>query len=810
VLGILVATTGIAAATLRLVQKTLFAPFPYPMADRLVLLWSAGKENSKTGLSTNELTRAETLNDVFAGLAPFIDGVTLSEEDEAASDVRAAHVGPGLFELLGIRPMIGRSFPRGLAPTELETVLSYEFWRNRFGGDPSIVGTSWHVSGQLATIVGVMPPGFFFPDKDCSLWLSMSSRQLVPNSDMPAFLVIGRLREGTSVTEAGTRVAVVMSAHRDADSLDGQVGVFPLLQVVIAEYEKALLALLFCGALVQCAASLNVAHLLVGIYLGRRREFAVRMALGATRRDLGSLVLFECAVLCVPITVLGWASAELTAKVPAWLELVGLPSYPRGAADIGLLVCSAALGLAALLGPALAAVVSLDAASPSAFLGEARYSSTGRSGRTYGWGVVAAEVAAAICVFYAAGLMTRTFVSLAKTDWGFDGRNAFAVDVRLPRAKFDDFGRQQEFIGRSLRQLRLTPGMTAAGMAFGVPVLWGNWYPTTLAIDHRIVTTDWIAARWVVSDGYFRALGVPIVTGREFTASDDHSAPRVLVLSEALARRLCPAGCIGRGVELVEPRLEDQDVKLRFRRSDPSLLLDVKAWRRLGDVEWKVVGVVRDVKMFGLDVLAKPALYTTYLQEPGSGLVRPGTLRPKFVLRQLPGQVNTAALARAALKAVDGEVHITLITDIDGLLSRSVGGVGSRKLLLVVSLAFALLSGTIAGLGAFGVGVYDVTRRGHELRVRAALGALPGDLRWLVIRRTLLATLSGGLVGVGMACAAGRLLQSYLYGVAPLDLWLLVLAVVLVSGATQVGAYLPARQAASTDPCAVGGNDVRL
>ncbi len=809
VMGILVATTGAAAATLRIAERVLFAPFPYPEPDRLQLLWVAGNGNSRTGLSAVDLDGAERLTDIFSGVAPFIEGVTVSEEDETGSDMRAALVGPGLLEVLGVPPMIGRTVSSGHGSHGPEAVLSYGLWRSRFGADSSVLGTTWRLSGQLVTIVGVMPSGFFFPDRDYSVWLSIPSHEIRPATDTPAFLGLARLRQGVTIPEARARLAATTSPSLGSNRRAGRIGVFPLLRVVDAEYEPAFLALLAFGVLIQSAASLNVAHLLIGVYRSRRREFAVRMALGADQRGLTHLVVFECVALCAPIAIVSWIVAELAIRVPAGLGLVGAAGHHLDRPDVGLFALSMGLTLVAVLGPALASTWSLEFVSPSASLGEEQQARANRWRGLSRWGLIVAEVAAAMAMLYASGLMAKTFVSLARADWGVDGKHTVVVDARLPRARYGQYERQQEFVEGVLRRFRLIPGVSAAAMGFGVPVLWGQWYPATLAIDQQIVTTDWSAARWVVSDGYFQALGVSVLSGREFRGSDGPSSDPVIVLSETLARRICPTGCLSQRVELLEPRLENASVKKKFRVSDPALLLDLGAWRRLGDAAWTVVGVVRDIRMFGLDVREKPAFYTTYRQEPASLLAPLGTLRPKFVLRHDGRRAEVMATARAALGSVAPEARVTRMVDIEDLISRSVGGAGSRVLLLVVSLTFALLSSLIAGLGAFGVGLSDVVRRGQELSVRAALGASRGELRACVLRRVLLATSVGGLVGAVTSWVAGELLRGYLFGVGPLDAPLMFSALVLVSIATLLGAYVPARRAANSDPRSIPGGGLR-
>ena len=787
-IALLTLALGIGANTaiFSVVNAVLLRPLPYAEPARLVSVagTDTGRPGARIAASYPDFFDWRERNRSFEGLAAYHSASLMWREERGGTEVSGQVVTADLFDLLGAKPHLGRGFARsderpGGGDAAWPAILSHRFWQERFGGDPRIVGRTMTLDRRSFEIVGVMPPGFQFPIQadPVDLWVTPAidfasvgeSRRPVTERRGYRFLeVLGRLRPGVTLAQAQSEMDAI-AANLTREYPDNNLNNGILLQAfdrnLTADYRQALLvvfAAVGCVLLIACA---NVANLLLGRAVARRKELAVRAALGAARGRLLRQMLTESLLLSLGGGALG--------LLPAWWGIEGLmrllpADLPRGAEValdpqvLGFAFASSLLtGLLFGLAPALqasridlAGAMKTGASPPP----RARLRSL----------LVVGEVALAVVLLIAAGLLTRTFLKLQRVELGFDARNVLTAELTVSDSQYPGAEQKAQFFQRAVERVRALPGVASAGAILPLP-LSGDDVSGSFQLVDRPAPPGQEAKTQIRFAGldYFCAMKIPLLAGRDFTARDDLAAPAVAIVSR-------------------------QFVNAYFPNESPlgkRLLLPMGV--RADETTCEIVGVVNDVKhRSDLGREAEPELYLPYAQLPFVGQM-------SLVVR---ATVPAAALARDVqreLAALDREVSLRKVRTYEQHLGAAIAQPRLNALLFGL---FALLAFALGVIGLYGVMAYAVTQRTREIGVRLALGARTPDILAMVLGQGMRLALLGVAIGIGAALALTRLLTGLLFGVAPADPLTFIAVPLALALVALLACWLPARRAMQVDP----------
>ena len=779
---------GANTAVFSAVDAVLLKPLPYPDADRLVSLDTKvpgpGKDIYGSSMSYPDLQQLQSLTRDFAGVAAYRDTRYNYASRDQALELAATVVSPSLFGVLGVSPAIGRGFT-GAELHDRLAVLSYGLWATAFGSDRNIVGRVINLDGQSFTVVGVMPRGFAFPNEDTQLWVPLgealrSAPQLEFNRHFYAFESVARLAAGATLAQARADIGVVAqrisAAERDqpVPIASGMAfGVDPLKVEGVENVRSALLVLFGAVGLVLLIACANAAGLYVARAAERRKEVAVRRALGADRARLARQLLTESVVVALIAGAAGvllarWGLAAVLAvwpRVPRVNE-IGLDPWVLGFA----LVVSLVTGLAFGLLPALrAAAPGLEQA-----LRDQGGATTGsrRRHRTQS-GLVVAEIALALVLLVGSGLLIRSFVRLTSVDPGYDTHDVLAARIRLTPSRYADPTVQNQFFQDLTDLVARNPGVADVSVSRTLPLTGGV---DILAFDPRRIrpdaTEEYVAARpSVVGPGYFAAMGIPL-RGRDFTPQDRADAPKVVIMNRRLTDELWPG--------------QDPVGKVFPVRRPGG-----------GGYDATVIGTIGDIRYASLDATPMLELYFPQLQAAAGSARLPGVPEMWVVLKAKRSPLALAGAVRDAVRQVDPQQPIGDLVSLDQALSSSTA---ARRLSMTLLTLFAALAVVLALIGIYGITAYAVTQRTRELGLRMAIGARPAEVVGLLLKENLWLVLGGLVVGTTGAALATRALRSMLFGVSMLDAITFVGAALVLGGVAMLATYVPARRAARIDP----------
>ena len=790
-IAIVTLTLGIGANTaiFSAVDAVLLKPLPYPHADRLVSLDTKvpgpGKDIFGNAMSYPDIQQLQALTKDFAGVAAYTYARYNYAGRDEASELAATVVSPNLFGVLGVSPAIGRGFTGAELHDQL-AALSYGLWATAFGSDSNIVGRVINLDGQSFTVVGVMPRGFAFPNEDTQLWVPLgealrSAPQLEFNRHFYAFESVARLAAGATLAQARADVGVVAqrisAAERDQPGGGGAnpkvsiasgmaFGVDPLKVEGVEDVRSALLVLFGAVGLVLLIACANAAGLYVARATERRKEVAVRRALGADRARLARQFLTESVV----VALIAGAAGVLLARWGLAAALVVWPRVPR-VNEIGLdpWVLGFALVLSLVTGLAFGLLPALRAAGPGVeqALRDEGGATTGsrRRHRTQS-GLVVAEIALALVLLVGSGLLIRSFVRLTSVDPGYDARDVLAARIRLTPSRYADPAVQNQFFQNLTDVLARNPGVADVSVSRTLPLTGGV---DILAFDPRRIrpdaTEEYLAARLsVVGPGYFAAMGITL-RGRDFTPQDRADAPKVVIMNRRLTDELWP-GQDPLGRIFPVPRLGG------------------------GGYDATVIGTIGDIRYASLDATPMLELYLPQLQ-------RQGAPEMWVVLKAKHSPLALAGAVRAAVRQLDPQQPIGDLVGLDQALSRSTA---ARRLSMTLLTLFAALAVVLALIGIYGITAYAVTQRTRELGLRMAIGARPAEVVGLLLKENLWLVLGGLVLGTTGATLATRALRSMLFGVSTLDAITFVGAALVLGGVAMLATYVPARRAARVDP----------
>jgi putative ABC transport system permease protein len=749
------------------VNGVLLRPLPYPEADALVRVFEVVPQYGRFSVAPANFRDWKAQNGVFERIAAFASGSATWIGREGPERLPMAGVSWDLYELLRVTPSHGRGFSEQEdAPgRNAVIVISHGMWQRRLGGDPAVLGTSILLSGTPATIVGVMPPDFYFPNRDTEFW-----RPLALPADATRgghYLgVIARLKPGIPVDHAGTEmqgIAARLATEYPNTNRDESAEVTGLRDTIVGPVRPMLLTLLAAVGVVILIACANVANLLLVRASVREKEIAIRTAMGAGRRRLVMQMLTESLALSLAGGVLGLLFAWLAI---APIQALGVGSIPR-VADVALdrNVLLFAAGISLLTGVlfGLAPAWQAGRSGPGAVLKEGGRSSVSSGGRRLRGVLLVAEVALSIVLLVGATLLLRSFASLTRVDPGFRPDGVLAFQIALPQSSYADAPARAAFYDRLLERLQTAPGVEAAGMSHMLPMR--GSYVLSFEIQGRPPAEpgqDESASYRAVSPGYLDAAGIPLVRGRGFTDRDHDRAPMVAMVDEAFARRHFPnENALGQRLDIGNGT----------------------------DGFFEIVGVVGSVHHEGLDAAPAPTMYVPYKQDVFSGM---------WMLVRTQGDPSAfAGTARRIVREVDPTLPASSMAPLTDTVSTSVA---QRRFSMLLLALFAGVALFLAAVGLYGIVSYSVSQRTQEISVRMAIGAQPGDVLRLVVGGGMKLALIGVAVGLVSALLLAHTVASLLYDVTPFDPVSYVATSVVLVAVAALACYLPARRAMAVDP----------
>ena len=758
------------------VDAALLRGLPYKQPDRLYHLWEKTPQEqfSKREFSYPDYQDYQQ-NNVFEGLAAYTGGRVLLSGVGDPEFVGGPRVSANFFSVLGVDPIIGRTFQTGEDQPggPKVAVLNYGLWQRRFGGDPNVIGRALTINGASYTVVGVLPQSFQFALRPNDLWIPYQPTQnQLTRRPLHGTNLIGRLKPGVDAAQAQSELNVI-AARIEKEYSESHAGttmrLVPLYEEVIGKVRPILLVLLAGVGFVLLIACANVASLLLTRSLGRQKEVAIRSALGASRWRVVRQLLTESLVL----SLLGGAAGLIVAywSVPALVsalpqnQLIAMPFLKTLGLDTRILLFS--FGLSLFTGVVFGLAPSLQSSrlDLNEVLKEGgRTMAAGASHRLRS-AMVVTEIALAVVLLIGAGLMMKSLLRLLQTNVGFQTDNLMTMTVVLPAAKFTEANQIINVQQQLQDRLQSLPGVSSAGTIDILPLNGGN--TSRFFVDGEPAPPpgqETEANVRVVSDTYFKTLGVPFLSGRMFDERDGPDKPGVVIIGKTVADRLFAGrDPVGR--------------KLRYSASQGTPDL--------------IVGVVGDVKTTGLDESVRPVLYYPFRQSAAP--------IANFVLRTDVDPNALATSIRKEVRDLEPNAAILNLNSMDQMIAQTPASFMRRFPALLISI-FALVALLLASIGIYGVVSYSVSQQTHYIGVRMALGANSSDILRMVLKEGLLLAIAGVGIGIAAAFALMRLLRTLLFEVSTSD----AMTFTLVAGALFVVAllacYLPARRATKVDP----------
>jgi putative ABC transport system permease protein len=775
VTAIAVMALGIGATTaiFSVVNAVLLRPLPFAEPDRLVMVWERQPFGRANVIQTQNFLDWRARNRSFTEIsAIYRISMNLAGDGEPVQ-IPGMRVTAGFFEILRVAPLLGRTIAAtdDVPGAPRVTVLGYGLWQRRFGGGFDVLGKKIDLEGAPAEIIGVMPDGFAFPTTNADLYTPMRLDPALAARDGRNYQSVARLKPGVALAQAQLDMdAITAQTARERPQMNTKWSalVVPLMEQTVGNTRDTLIVLFGAVAFVLLIACANVSNLLLMRAAGRRREMTVRVALGAGRWRLLHQTAVESLLLAVAGGLLGFALASWC--VPAVIRILPV-SYPlprRGeiAVDSTVLWFSLAVSLACGLFFGIFPALQVDRTRLADGLKQG-----GRTGSSAGRGLrnalVVAEVAVAMVLVAAAGLMLRSFTLLNNVDPGYRADHVLTLRMTLIFSKYAaSLPRRAAIVQDTLERIRALPQVKSASSIHALPTTQtsGTGYdradrPVPPPNERKGGDVS------VVSSDYFRTMGIPLLAGREFDRRDYMGSPGVAIVNREAARMLFG---------------DENPLGKRLR----------VAWAGASDVE--VVGIAENIRHIGLNVEPQPTLFVCNLQAP--------SLFTNLVVRTHGDPMAAVSAVQAALREVDPDQGTAAIVSMEQLLARSIAGPRLQTILLG---AFGVLGLVLACIGVYAVISYSVAQRMREMGIRLALGAAPNAIRALVLREGMSLALAGVAAGVVAALALTRYLSTLLYTVKATDPSVFASVSALLLAVAAAGCWFPARRATAVDPALV-------
>jgi len=780
VIAIFTLALGIGANTaiFSVVNAVLLNAAPYYEPQRLVLISEVYNSDVNDRVGAASYLNLQAQSQAFEHLVAF-DGGRLDLTGRGEPErLESFSITASLFPALGVSPQLGRAFtPEEDRPEAARVaLLGHAFWQRRFGGDPAIIGQSLTLGGQSRTVIGIMPTEFRNLgggkgwSRAVDVWLPLAlnaQRELA--EDVSEIGVLGRLKPGFTPEQARSEFNLILRRREQANPnrLQGiEARVMLLSEAKVGRLRLGLLALFGAVGLVLLIACANVANLLLGRAATRQKELAVRAALGAGRARLVRQMLTESLLLSLLGGVAGLLLAALGVKALAASAPNDLAHLRAGSID------GATLGFTFLAGLLTGAAAGLIPAFQSSRIdlnealkdGARKTAPFGRRGLGRVAPIlVIGELALTLVLLVGAGLLIKSYLRMLAVEPGYDPEKLLSLRIPLDNTKYPPGSPQERaFYREVLTRIKAIPGVKAVATGSGLPLT--GWSGARLLEIVGRATAPGAKLPRVeyseISPDYFRTLGMRLLAGRAFTEQDDDKSPPVVIINETLARRYF-SGEAPIGKQILPP--------------DPLT----------------IVGVVRDVKRFGLDAETLPEIYCPYTQTATG----PGAI---FLVARTAGDpLDYVAAVRQQVYALEVKEPISHVMTMEQLLAQSVA---SRRFQMSLFGVFAAMALILASVGVYGVIAYSVSRRTHEIGIRMALGARPRDVLLMIVRQGMTLTLVGVSIGLAAALGLTRVLKGLLFGLSATDPQTFLLIAVLLLGVAFLACYLPARRATRVDP----------
>ncbi len=768
---------GMAAslAIFAFVDAVLIRPLPYHGSSRLVGVFEKVDTFPRSNLSYLDYLDWKKLNTVFTSLAAYQGSGAVLSAAGSVERVPAARVSDDFFRTLGVTPVLGRDFHDGedLPGAQPVVLLSYAAWQKRYGGQANVLGRTVTLNDAAYMVIGVLPRAFHFaPAEPADFWMSL---QPVNPCDQRRschnMYGVARLRDSVSIQAASANVAAIASAleRQYPQSNHGQgSALVPLEEVIVGSVRPVLLVLIAGAGLLLLLASVNVASLLLVRSEGRRREIAVRSALGASRGRVISQFLIEGIVLVAASTVLAMVSAYWTIDLLVGLIPVNIAARMPYLAELSLnprvLGFAIALAAGAAVLFALTPVVRLSFDDTRQGLAEGSRGSAGLTWHRLGSKLVVLEIATAIVLLAGAALLGQSLYRLLHVDIGLRSDHLATVTVTAPNSKYASDQKTVALVAEISARVSALPGIESVGISSRRPLVGGNTMWTRVVGREYQGGHDEVHYREVTT-GYFTTLQATLVRGRYFREDDNPSQPRVVIVNQALVRKL-------------------------FSGDDPLLRQLVYAPPST-QPPMRIVGVVADIKEAPLDSETPPTIYVPFAQDPTSGF--------SVFVRAAQDESNVLSSVTAAIHDIDPVLPVFGASTMRTLVNDSQSAYLRRSSAVLVS-GFAAVAWLLGVVGLYGVVAYSVGQRTREIGVRMALGAQRRAIYGLVLREAGWLTTAGIVAGVICAIGAATLMRGLLFGVTSWDVPTLVSVSIVLGVSALAASYLPARRAASVNP----------
>ena len=763
---------GANAAIFSVVRAVLLEPLPYARPDRLVAVWPDGFiSNADLEFMRNRLRTMSAVASASPGWTMSLVG---------AGDplrVTATKTSANLFDVIGARPLLGRTFAAGedLPGRHRVAVLSYALWQSRFAGDANVLGRIVTLEDAPYQVIGVMRADFELLGRDAELWMPLPFDVASPFYRGTVAQAIGRLRDDVDLNAAAGELRSLVPAWQQQLGYEQDWGqgraVASLRDVVVGDVRRPLIVLIGAVGLIVLLTAANLGTLLLGRSVARRREMAVRGALGASAWRLLRQSATESLVLAMTGAAAGLFIARM--MLPALVRLLP-PEMPRLAAieidGVVLAVVVAASAASVLIfgvAPSIAGFRRLPAEAGTHLRAGAQTESA--SGRRVLHALVVGQVALAIVLGIGAALMVRSLLALQSVDPGFEGSQVLTLKLQPSGAQYRRLPQALAYYRRVVEQIRAVPGVHSVGMINHLPLSGYNW-TSTVRLDERPLPPGVSAPTvgWRMIDGdYFASMRIPLLAGRTFTGHETNESPEVVIVNEAFSRQF-------------------------FGDARSAIGRTIRTGSASGEETPTIVGIVGDVRHRALAEAPRPEMYRPVAQSFAIALA--------VTVRTTVPPAGMVSAVREAVRSVDRNVAIADLLPLTTLLRESLG---HPRLIATLLLVFACVGLAIVVSGVYGVVAYSVRRREREMGIRLALGAAPASVSGLVVRQGIAYAVGGLAVGLPVALAATGVMRSLLFEIEPRDPATIVGLCATVAAATVAATLVPARRALRVDPATV-------
>jgi putative ABC transport system permease protein len=788
-IAIITLALGIGANTaiFSVVNAVLLNPLPYRQPDRLVALWENVPTHGRWRSAPANFFDWKKQNNVFEDVVAFGGSTLTLTGNGEPEQLVGAHVSAGYFAVVGVDPILGRAF----LPEEYQqgkgqvVILSYNFWQRRFGGDKNIINRNLTLDGASYTVVGVMPAGIYpmwpttsghlsFDEQQQQYWTPMSfTAQWAAVRTAHVLGVLARLKPGVSLEQATSEmntIAARLEQEHTANRGEGIV-VNQFMNEVVGDVRPALFTLLAAVALVLLIACANVAGLLLAQHAGRNKEIAIRAALGAGRTRLVRQFFLEGLLLSFFGTVAGLAIAAVGTKLLLQFVPAGVPRLAQVSLDWRVLGFTTAIAFGTCL--IFGLIPAWHASKPDL------HSTLEKTGRTLATGanrlrfrqvLVVFQVSIAVMLVIGAGLLIKSFWMLQRVDPGFRADGVLSASLNLPFSKYPEPVQINNFNKQLLDRISTLPGVKTATIAYDPP-LQSNWLDS-FEIEGRVPSSDSqsTSAHFIpVGPNYFDTVGVQLVAGRKFTTLDDQDHPGVAIVNESFVKHYFP---------------NENALGQRLKPGPPA-----RIWKNQRLTSFEIVGVVRDVKLAGLEAPSEPAYYLPASQAPLQDMT--------LLVRTTVDPLSLVGAVRGAVLSIDPNQPISNVSTLEKVVDESVA---QRRLNMLLMGLFGALAMLLSAVGIYGLLSHAVTQRTHEMGIRMALGAQVSDVLKLVLKQGMMLAVIGEAIGLVGALALTRLIRGLLFGVTPNDVTTFVVVAGVLGIVALMACYLPARRATKVDP----------